>query len=419
MAQKFGGFKNTAATSEQSFRARTISIAQLEQYLINLISDLQTEIADLRNQIASGGISTEGLAIKSIISTEAIFYVRNGAAAGGDGKSVDTAFDSIEIALISLAANYEISGHLIIDLDTTHDLRAADFPSFTGSGKITIRSSAAKTTITFEAFEGSTEPRLSNWSGLDMVLENITFNKGGASKFYIEGGKITLNNIDFTTLEVEFDNCRATYLKNCKSSTRSRFYRSTLFLDACVFTAEFFYSQIETVNCQFIRQFICEACNILLRNPRFNFSYYTVTASIINSTIEFKASWLTFVNAGGNPQTRDFVLFQNCILKDFPSNVDVQGSRSFYEASILKFVNCLTPEVFNNVNYNFSSHSFIKDAYAIELINTAFLKNLNITGASIYRDPFSILGGQNYDNSTSGIDATTLQEAIDYLVENI
>ncbi len=156
-----------------------------------------------------------------------------------------------------------------------------------------------------------------------------------------------------------------------------------------------------------------------MRNPRFDNQWYTVTASIVNSTIEFKASWLTFANLGGNPQTRDLINFVNCNLKDFPSNIDVQGNRSFWEASIAKFVNCLTPEEFNNVNYNFSQHNFIQGAYGIELVNSAFLKNINVTGGGIKRDPFSVLGEVNFDNTNSGIAAENIQQAIDYILDNM
>ena len=354
---------------------------------------------------------------KSLLLGEVVFYVRNGGT--GDGTSLDNAFDSVETALTVLSSQYEVQDHLIIDLDLDHSLNCTRFPQFTGAGKITIRSSASNTNITFVGFEGNTVASLYNWSALDINLENLTFIKGDLTLLNIEGGKINLNGVDFSNCEVQFESCRTTNLDNCQNSHRIRFYRSNLNLTACSFTAEFFYSQVYTINCQFNRLFLADACQILLRNPRFNYNWYTVTEKISNSTVEFKASWLTFVNLGGNPQTRNLIEFINCNLKDFPSNVDVQGNRTFFDSAIVKFVNCQTPLEFNNVNYNFSQHIFYGDSCAISLVNTAFLKEINVTGGEIKLDPFSILGNKNYDNSQTGIPANNLQEAIDYIWNNL
>ena len=404
-------------TPTQKYQIKLDAIAnRLKFHDGQTVHELAT-LADLVGLNGGSAVNTEGLILKVLLATETTFYVRNGSNPGNSGKSELSAFASIEEALIVLSNTYEISGHLILDLDTNHTLRCTEFPNFTGSGKITIRGS--NTTITFVAFNGSTEAYLANWSALSFSLENITFAKGDCTKFLIEGGKITFNNINFDNNNVQFDNCRFTSLKSVINNARIRFYRSNLKLESCKISAEFYYCQTETINCSFNGIFIVEACNLILRNPRLNNRWWTVTSKIVNTTIEFKSSWLTFENLGSDPQTKPLLSFQNCNLKDFPSNVDVQGNRTFYETAILKYINCQTPEEFNNVSYNFSAHTFSTGASAIELVNTAFLKNINITGAGIKRDAFSILGGKNYDNSVTGIPAETLQEAIDYIINNL
>ncbi len=371
--------------------------------------------ADLENL----EISTDTIS-KVVLQEEKTFYVRVNSTAGNNGETEAEAFNSIEEALIVLANKYEISGHLILDLDTTHTLNCWYLPVFTGSGQITFKGNNC--TITFIKYQDSTQSYFSNWAALNINLESITFNKGECTKLLFEGGKLFFDNVDFGQLNVEFDNCRSSVLASCQGDVNSSKFtgiRSNLNLTNCIFIAEFRYCQLELVNCTFQRAFGIEASNIILRNPRINFRWYTVTASIINSTIEFKSSWLTFENPGGDPQRKPLISFQNCNLKDFPSNVDVQGQRTFDNVGVVKLINCQTPEEFNNVNYDFSRHTFINNACGFDLVHTTILKDLNIQGTIIRRDAFSILGGKNYDNSNTNIPAETLQEAIDYLVQLI
>ncbi|MDJ0689236.1 MAG: hypothetical protein QNJ41_12075 [Xenococcaceae cyanobacterium MO_188.B32] len=377
----------------------------------------EKSVATLTDLIGLGGnaVNTEGLVLKVLLQDERTYYVRQSSNFGNSGETEADAFAAIEEALIVLSNKYEISGHLIFDLGDTHTLNCWYLPAFTGSGQITFKGN--NTTITFVAYQGSTEAYFTNWSALTLNLEGINFVKGDCTKLIVEGGKMSFDNVDFGELDVDFDNCRSTSLNQITNGNngRLRFYRSNLNVDFSQIAAEYYYCQVSTINCTYKGIFIVEACNIILRNPRLNNRWWTVTSKIVNTTIEFKSTWLTFENLGGDPQTKTLLSFQNCNLKDFPSNIDVQGNRTFWDTSILKYVNCQTPEEFNNVNYNFSAHTFSGGASAIRLVNTAFLKNINISGATIERDPFSILGGINYDNSTTGIPANTLQEAIDYL----
>lgn len=379
-------------------------------------TELKT-VAILADLIGLGGsaVDTEGLVLKVLLQTEKTFYVRASTNFGNSGETVEDAFASIEEALIVLSNKYEISGHLILDLEGSFTLNCWYLPQFTGSGQMTFKGN--RCTITFIAYQGSTQAYFSNWSGLSLNLEQINFVKGQCTKMIVEGGKMSFDHVDFGELDVDFDNCRSTSLNQITNGNngRLRFYRSNVNVDFSQIAAEYYYCQVSTINCTYKGIFIVEACNIILRNPRLNNRWWTVTSTIVNTTIEFKSTWLTFENLGGDPQTKTLLTFQNCNLKDFPSNIDVQGNRTFWDTSILKYVNCQTPEQFNNVSYNFSAHTFSGGASAIKLVNTAFLKNINISGATIKRDPFSILGGVNYDNSTTGIPANTLQEAIDYL----
>lgn len=376
-------------------------------------------LSDLIGLGGGGAVDTEGLVLKVLLQTEQTFYVRNSGTPGNSGESEAEAFSSIEEALVVLSGKYEIVGHLILDLDSTHTLNCSYLPNFTGSGTVTFKGNNSN--VTFVEYQGSTEALFANWSALSFVLEDINFIKGACTKWRVEGGKITFNNIDFDQIQMEFDNCRSTTLHGATNNNagRLRFYRSNINLNFSQVAAEYYYCQVETINATYRGIFIVEACNIILRNPRLNNTWYTVTSKITNSTIEFKSTWLTFENLGGNPQTKPLLSFQNCNLKDFPSNVDVTGNRQFWETSILQYINCQTPLEFNNVNYNFSNHNFSGNSYAIELVNTAFLKNINITGATIKRDVFSILGTVNYDNSATGIPANNLQEAIDYIILNL
>ena len=371
-------------------------------------------LADLSG-LGGGSIDTEGYLLKVLLQSEQTFYVRNGAIPGNSGESEAEAFSSIEEALIVLSEKYEVVGNLILDLDSTHTLNCSNFPNFTGSGTITIKGNNSN--VTFVAYEGGTEALFANWSPLSFIIEDVNFKRGVCSKFRIEGGKIDFKNVDFDQIQVEFDNCRTTTIENATNNNagRLKFYRSNINLNFSQVAAEYYYCQVETVNVTYRGIFIVEACNIILRNPRLNNTWWTVTSKIVNSTIEFKSTWLTFENLGGDPQTKPLLSFQNCNLKDFPSNVDVTGNRQFWQTSILQYINCQTPLEFNNVNYNFSKHNFSGNSYAIELVNTAFLKEINITGSTIKRDPFSIVGNKNYDNSQTGIPAENTQEAIDYL----
>ena len=381
-----------------------------------------SEVLTLATLADLGGSSTntEGLVLKVLLQTEKTFYVRNGKPLGNLGESESEAFSSIEEALIVLSNKYEIVGHLILDLDTTHTLNCWSLPNFTGSGKITFRGN--NTTVTFIQYEGSTEAYFSNWSGLSYELKNITFVKGDCTKWSIEGGRMTFTSVNFGQTIMEFDNCRSTVLEQCQNdpnNSRIKGIRSVLELNRCQLIAEFKYCQLNLFACTFNRFFRIEACSVTLNNPRFNNRWFTQTALIINSTVEFLNSWLTFENLGGNPQTKPLISFQSCNLKDFPNNIDVQLARTFNNVGIMKLINCTTPETFANVNYDFSAHTFVNGASAIELINTAILKPINIIGAEIKRDAFSILGNTNYDNSATGIPAETLQDAIDYLFELI
>ena len=392
---------------------------------LNLNSDGRLEYDDANDELQVlarlsdlEGLSNDNpdLLLKSILQEEKTFYVRTSTNFGNSGETIEDAFASIEEALIVLSAKYEIANHLILDLEGSYTLNCWYLPQFTGSGKITFTGNDC--TITFVKYEQSTQAYFSNWSGLNIALENINFVKGECTKLLFEGGKLEFNNVDFGQLNVEFDNCRSSSLSFCEGDVNNSKFaaiRSTLSLTNCTFIAEFKYCQLELVNCFFQRAFIIEASNVILRNPRINFRWYTITSSIINSTIEFKASWLTFENPGGDPQRKPLMSFQNCNLKDFPSNIDVQGQRTFSDTSIIKLINSFTPEQFNNVNYNLSRHTFVNGAAAIELVNTAILKDLNVQGSTIKRDAFSVLGGKNYDNSQTKIPANTLQEAIDYL----
>ena len=250
-------------------------------------------------------------------------------------------------------------------------------------------------------------------------MKDISFVKGACSQWCIEGGRMSFTNVDFGQTIVEFDNCRSTVLKQCQSdpnNSRITGIRSVLELISCQLIADFKYCQLNLFACTFNRFFRIEACSVTLNNPRFNNRWFTQTKIVINSTVEFLNSWLTFENLGGNPQKVPLMSFQSCNLKDFPNNVDVQGgAKTFDGVGIIKLINCTTPEVFPSVNYDFSNHTFQNGASAIELKNTAILQDLNIVGATVARDAFSILGNTNYDNSSTGIPASTLQEAIDYV----
>ena len=163
----------------------------------------------------------------------------------------------------------------------------------------------------------------------------------------------------------------------------------------------------------FYRSFTIENSIGTLLNPRFDNRYFTITANIIGSIIEFKSSWLTFQNLSNGQQNKPLIAFQNCTLKDFPSNIDLTANRTFKDVSIIKLINCFTPEKFPNASYNLSAHNFIDRSGAIELVNTAMLQNLNIQGADIIRDDFSILDGKNYSGNIPNAD--TLQQAINHL----
>lgn len=384
---------------------------------VNVDQITESVIDQLGFRQANGEVS----AIKQVISPDQTltFYVREGMPEGNSGLSATEAFSTIEEAVISLSATYEVAGTLIIDLGASHSLRCTDFPQFTGSGTIIMRGPNNQTQVTFVRFQGNTLTNFANWAALDFQFENVAFIKGDNSKFNFQGGKLTFKNVDFGDCDVEFDACRKSSLVDCVNSFRIRIYRSVFDLFDCKFTIEFFYSQIFSQNCEFIRIFITEACSILLQNPRINFSYFTQTAKIINSTVEFKRSWLTFTNLGSEPQTRFLIEFQSCNIKDFPSNVDVQGKRRFNNCSILKFVNCQAPQDFPPVTYDFSKHSFEQAAYAISLYNTAFLKDLTIIGALIFLDLFSGIGDRNYDNSQADLQALNYQQAIDELTNRV
>lgn len=372
-------------------------------------------LADLIG-LGSSAVNTEGLVIKTLLQDEKTYYVRASNDFGQSGETIKDAFASIEEALIVLSNKYEITGHLIIDLKGEFELNCWYLPQFTGSGTITFKGNNC--TVTWRKYHNSTTAYFTNWSGLSINFTDINFNKNDSTLILFEGGKLNFTNINFGSCNLKFDNCRSTVLERCQGDVNNfsfKAFRSTLTLTSCNFIAEFKYCQLELVNCTFNRAFIVEASSLILRNPRIDFRYFTITAKVINSTIEFLSSWLTFQNPGGDPQQREFIVFQSCNIKDFPSNIDVQGNRTFSNTSIVKLVNCTTPETFNNVSYNFSSHTFVANASAIALINTAILKDLTIIGASIYRDAFSILGDRNYDNSNTNIPAETLQEAIDYL----
>ena len=385
-----------------------ISIQQLQQE----IKLLNQEIGNLAKTLSTLELTTtpteptptepttptlpNNLVLKSLLAEEKTFYVRASDNFGNSGESENDAFASIEEALITLSAKYEISGHLILDLNGNYTLNCWYLPNFTGSGKITIKGN--NSTIQFIKYQDSTTAFFSNWSGLSLILENITFDKGDCTKLCVEGGKMQFKNVDFGKLNTEFDNCRSTVLDNCTSdpnNSQLTGIRSTLELNRCNLIAQFKFCQLNLFANTFNRYFSIEACQVTLNNPRFNYRYYTQTLSIINSTIEFKNSWLTFENLGGNPQTKPLISFQSCNLKDFPNNLDVQGVRIFDGVAILKLTNCTTPETFNNVSYNFFKHSFINEGSAIELVNTAILQELDIVGADIKRDFFSIWGNSN------------------------
>lgn len=371
--------------------------------------------------LGGGAVDTDGLVLKVLLQTETTFYVRDGQPVGNSGESEAEAFSSIEEALIVLSNKYEIVDHLILDLDTTHTLNCWYLPNFTGSGKITFQGN--NTTVTFIQYQTSNIAYFSNWSGLSFELKDITFVKGACSKWCIEGGRMTFTNVNFGQTIVEFDNCRSTLLSQCQSdpnNSRISGIRSVLEFSRCQLISEFKYCQLNLFACTFNRFFRIEACSVTLNNPRFNNRWFTQTKLVVNSTVEFLNSWLTFENLGGNPQTKPLMSFQSCNLKDFPNNIDVQGgAKTFSGVGIVKLINCTTPETFPSVNYNFSSHSFINGGSAIELVNTAILQDLNITGSTVKRDAFSILGNVNYDNTSTGIPADTLQEAIDYIINNL
>ena len=376
------------------------------------------DLADLKASIVTSG----GGGGKTVVPPDArlTFYVRNQMSSGNSGLSESEAFASIEEALIVLSGSYEVAGTLIIDLDLTHNLRCTSFPRFTGSGTIKILCSQGKSEISFVAFAGSTEADFANWSGLDFYFEDLKFIKGDNRKFSFSGGKLVFNRVDFTHCEVEFDNCSSSYLNNCLNSHRIKFFRSTLELKLCSLICEFYYCQLRTINCTFNRIFIIQGCpTVLLGNPRFNFHYYTVTANIINSSVEFDSSWLTFQNPGNGTQTKSFIRFTNCNLTNFPSKVDIQANCSFYNASILKFVNVNTPEEYNNATYDFSAHKFYGSAAGIELKSTGLQKPINVIGAPVKLDPFSYIGQTQYDNSQTQIEATTFQQAIDHILSSL
>ena len=406
----------------------TLDYSENLQQLNQEINNLSTVLASLSSPSSTGTTDPttetettvvnlpENLLLKSLLQQEKTFYIRSSNTFGHSGESEAEAFASIEEALIVLANKYEVSGHLILDLDTSHTLNCWYLPVFTGSGKITFQ--GHDTTITFVKYQDSTSAFFSNWSGLSLFLKDINFVRGDCTNLCVEGGKMNFENIDFGQLNVEFDNCRSTILSSCKSdpnSSQIKGVRSTLSLNRCDLIAQFKYCQLNLFACTFERYFGIEACSVTLNNPRFNYRWFTQTLSVVNSTVEFLNSWLTFENLGGNPQTKNLINFQSCNLKDFPNNIDVREARVFDNTSILKLVNCTTPETFNNVSYNFTKHSFINGASAIKLVNTAILQDINIVGGIISRDAFSILGNENYDNANTGIPANNLQEAIDYL----
>lgn len=360
----------------------------------------------------------DGLLLKSILQVEKTYYVRTSDILGNNGETAETAFASIEEALLTLSNKYEITGHLILDLEGEFNLNCWYLPQFSGNGQITFRGNDCQ--IRFIKYNDSTEAYFSNWSGLTINLEDINFVKGESTKVLFEGGKLNFTQVNFGRCNIEFDNCRSTYLTFCEGDVNNSKFnavRSTLNLTNCTLIAEFKYCQLELINCSFQRILIIEASNLILRNPRVNFRWFTVTATVVNSTVEFKSSWLTFENPGSDPQRQPFILFQNCNIKDFPSNIVVTRNSKFKDVGIIKFVNSFTPEQFNNVHYDFSAHTFISNGCGIDLVNTAILKDLEIEGADIRKDAFSILGGKNY--SHPNIPANTLGEAIDHLYQLI
>ena len=304
-----------------------------------------------------GGGSGAG---KILLQTEKTYYVRKAITPGNSGESETEAFASIEEALVVLSSKYEVANHLIIDLDTTHDLSCAKFPNFTGAGIITIKGNGS--TITFRKQEQSTVANLSNWAGLTLNLENINFVKGDCTKFLIEGGKMSFKKVNFDRLTVECLDCRTTFLEDCETNPDQSSFtanRCTIELNKCKLISSFKDCQIILNRTTFYRSFTIENSIGTLLNPRFNNRYFTVTANIIGSIIEFKSSWLTFQNLSNGQQNKPLIAFQNCTLKDFPSNIDLTSNRSFKDVSIIKLINCFTPEKFPNASFDLSDHEFI------------------------------------------------------------
>lgn len=359
---------------------------------------------------------------KTLLQGEKTYYVRNTNGVGHSGETEENAFGSIEEALIILSAQYEIAGHLIINLDAEHDLVCGKLPNFTGAGKITFLGNSPQTVITFVQQGGVRQTTLSNWAGLELELSNINFVKGECQKFLIEGGKMRFIKVDFDQLNVELEDCRSTYLERCANDQNSSSFsalRSVLHCFKCNFIAKFTDSQLTFENCVFYRSFLIESCTVTLQNPRLDHRYSRQTGFIFSSIIQFKSSWLTFDNAASGQIETPLLSCQNCIFKDFPSNIDIGGKKKFKSTGILRLINCTTPETFNNASYDLSNHSFSSGAAAIQLVNSAMLKDITINGGGISRDDFSILADTNYDNSQTNIPAKTLQQAIDYLWERI
>ena len=89
----------------------------------------------------------EGLLLKSILQEEKTYYVRPSEDFGNDGEQVNTAFASIEEALLTLSNKYEITGHLILDLRGEFTLNCWYLPNFTGSGQLTIKGNKSQITL--------------------------------------------------------------------------------------------------------------------------------------------------------------------------------------------------------------------------------------------------------------------------------
>jgi len=96
-----------------------------------------------------------------------------------------------------------------------------------------------------------------------------------------------------------------------------------------------------------------------------------------------------------------------------PNNIDVQGgARTFDNCSIMRLVNCTTPEDLPAVNYDFSAFTFQNGAAPISLINTSFVSPINITGGSVYTDEFSIYNGEDFDPTGTTLTSTTKAGAL-------